>query len=100
MSADTATRIIAVIAEFRGAPVDQFSIETSMDELEMDSLDGLNLIFELEEEFDIMIPDDKALTMKTIGEMVDGIDRLLAGEVPEPGEGEEVKEVKADPTSA
>lgn len=99
MSAETAERTIAVIAEFKDMPADQLSLETSMKELELDSLDGLNLIFELEEAFDIMIPDDKALSMKTIGEMVEGIDRLLAGEVPE-AEGDEAEgdeEVKADP---
>jgi acyl carrier protein len=64
-------------------PADQLSLETSLKDLELDSLDGLNLVFELEEEFDILIPDDKALTMETIGEMVEGIDLLLSGEIPQ-----------------
>ena len=80
MITDTAERTIAVIAKFREIPEDQITLETSLAELKMDSLDGLNLIFELEEEFDIMIPDDKALQMKTIGEMVAGIDLIRSGE--------------------
>lgn len=80
MTTDTAERTIAVIAKFREIPEDQITLETSLEELKMDSLDGLNLIFELEEEFDIMIPDDKALQMKTIGEMVAGIDLIRSGE--------------------
>jgi acyl carrier protein len=80
MNTDTAERTIAVIAKFREIPEDQITLETSLEELKMDSLDGLNLIFELEEEFDIMIPDDKALKMKTIGEMVAGIDLIRSGE--------------------
>jgi acyl carrier protein len=80
MTTDTAERTIAVIAKFREIPEDQITLETSLAELKMDSLDGLNLIFELEEEFDIMIPDDKALQMKTIGEMVAGIDLIRSGE--------------------
>jgi acyl carrier protein len=80
MNTDTAERTIAVIAKFREIPEDQVTLETSLEELKMDSLDGLNLIFELEEEFDIMIPDDKALKMKTIGEMVAGIDLIRSGE--------------------
>lgn len=83
MSADTAARTIAVIAKFKNMEADQITLATSLKDLELDSLDGLNLVFELEEEFDILIPDDKALAMKTIGEMVDGINLLLAGEVPE-----------------
>ncbi len=80
MNTDTAERTIAVIAKFREIPEDQVTLETSLEELKMDSLDGLNLIFELEEEFDIMIPDDKALKMKTIGNMVAGIDLIRSGE--------------------
>ena len=80
MNTDTAERTIAVIAKFREVPEDQITLDTTLEELKMDSLDGLNLIFELEEEFDIMIPDDKALKMKTIGEMVTGIDLIRSGE--------------------
>lgn len=80
MNTDTAERTIAVIAKFREVPAEQITLETSLEELKMDSLDGLNLIFELEEEFDIMIPDDKALKMKTIGEMVTGIDIIRSGQ--------------------
>lgn len=82
MSSDTAQRTIAVIAKFKNMPEDQLTLETELKDLEMDSLDGLNLIFELEEEFDILIPDDKALTMKSIGEMVEGIEHLRSGEAP------------------
>ena len=80
MDNDTAERTISVIAKFREVPKDQITLDTTLEELKMDSLDGLNLIFELEEEFDIMIPDDKALKMKTIGEMVTGIDLIRSGE--------------------
>lgn len=91
MSAETAERTIAVIAKFKNMSADEISLETSLQDLELDSLDGLNLVFELEEEFDILIPDDKALTMKTVGEMVEGIDLLLAGEAPAEAPAETVK---------
>ncbi len=100
MNTDTAERTIAVIAKFREVPEDQVTLETSLEELKMDSLDGLNLIFELEEEFDIMIPDDKALKMKTIGEMVAGIELIRSGETLDDVSDEDVEKfrgaVKAD----
>lgn len=80
MSNETAERTISVISNFREIPKDEITLDTTLEELKMDSLDGLNLIFELEEEFDIMIPDDKALKMKTIGEMVTGIDLIRSGQ--------------------
>lgn len=88
MNTETAERAISVIAEFKEVPKEQITLETSLKDLELDSLDGLSLIFELEEEFDIMIPDEQALKLKTIGEIVEGIDRLLNQEpmVDEPAE--------------
>ena len=87
MSQETAKRTIATVAKFKEIPEDQITVETNLEEMGLDSLDALNLVFELEEEFDIMIPDDKAFEMKTIGEMVEGIDTLL-----------EMKEKGEDPT--
>lgn len=77
MNADTAQRVIHVIAKFKKIPEEQIALDTSLKNLELDSLDGLNLVFELEEEFNIFIPDDKALMLQTVGEMVEGIDALL-----------------------
>ena len=53
-------------------------MDTTFEELGLDSLDGLNLIFELEEEFDLMVPDDKVQSMKSVAEVVEGIEWLLA----------------------
>jgi acyl carrier protein len=77
MNSETVERTIAVIAKFKNIPNENITVETALNDLGMDSLDGLNLIFELEEEFDILIPDDEALTMKSVGEMVSGIEHLL-----------------------
>ena len=49
-----ATRVINVFAKFKKVNPEDIKMDTSFDELGLDSLDGLNLIFELEEEFDIM----------------------------------------------
>ena len=78
MSNETAKKTIAVVADFKEMQEDQITAETTLEELELDSLDSLNLVFEMEEAFDITIPDEKAFEMKTIGEMIDGIEKLLA----------------------
>ena len=71
-------RVIKVFADFKKVSVDEINSGTTFDELGFDSLDGLNLVFELEEEFDIMIPDDKVQSMKSVAEAVEGIEWLLA----------------------
>ncbi len=73
-----AERVIKVFAAFKKVPPETIKMETTFEELGFDSLDGLNLIFELEEEFDIMVPDDKVQSMKSVAEAVEGIEWLLA----------------------
>ena len=73
-----AERVIKVFAAFKKVEPAEIKMETTFEELGFDSLDGLNLIFELEEEFDIMVPDDKVQSMKSVAEAVEGIEWLLA----------------------
>ena len=71
-------RVIRVFAKFKKMPPEDIKMDTTFEELGLDSLDGLNLIFELEEEFDLMVPDDKVQSMKSVAEVVEGIEWLLA----------------------
>lgn len=73
-----AERVIRVFSDFKKVAPEEIKMETTFDELGFDSLDGLNLIFELEEEFDIVVPDDKVQSMKSVQEVVAGIESLLA----------------------
>ena len=81
---DITERVIARVAEYKEIDASEIVAETTIESLDMDSLDALNLIFELEEEFDLTIPDEEALEMKTIQEMSDGVKQLL--EMKERGE--------------
>lgn len=70
--------VIRVFAEFKKVPVEDIKPNTTFEELGFDSLDGLNLIFELEEEFDLVIPDDKVQSMRSVSQVIEGIESLLA----------------------
>ncbi|HVF30069.1 MAG TPA: acyl carrier protein [Pyrinomonadaceae bacterium] len=70
-------RVIRVFADFKKVPVEEITIDTTFEELGFDSLDGLNLVFELEEEFDLTIPDDRVSDMKGVRQAVEGIQALL-----------------------
>ena len=72
-----AERVIRVFAAFKKVPPEEITMDTSFESLGLDSLDGLNLIFELEEEFDIMVPDDKVQSMKSVSQVAEGIEWLL-----------------------
>jgi acyl carrier protein len=77
MAETVAERVIRVFAEFKKVPTDEITMGTTFEQLGFDSLDGLNLVFELEEEFDMTIPDDKVADMKGVRQAVEGIEMLL-----------------------
>ena len=56
MSKDIEQRVIRVIAKNKKMAREELSPVTRFEDLKMDSLDALNMIFALEEEFDIDIP--------------------------------------------
>lgn len=78
MESSVAEKVKRVFAEFKKTSPEEIKEKTTFEELGFDSLDGLNLIFEMEEEFDIVIPDDKAQSMKSVGQVIEGIESLLA----------------------
>ncbi|MGD0694556.1 MAG: phosphopantetheine-binding protein [Terriglobia bacterium] len=53
--------------------------ESTFAELGIDSLDGVNILFALEEEFKIDIPDSVAQNMKSVRQVVDSLTRVIEG---------------------
>jgi len=70
--------VIRIIAETQRISADSIGREATFEELKFDSLDGINILFALENEFDINIPDDAAKEIKSIPDMVAGIEKLVA----------------------
>jgi len=72
-------RVIDIVAEQLGADKEKITMETHfVNDLGADSLDTVELVMELEEEFDITIPDDAAEKIQTIGEAVKHIEAQAA----------------------
>ena len=71
-------RVIDIVAEQLGANKDQISRDTSfVNDLGADSLDTVELVMELEEEFDINIPDDAAEKIQTVGQAIEHIEKAV-----------------------
>jgi len=70
-------RVIKCIAETQHIPAEKISIDSTFEELGVDSLDGINIVFALENEFDIEIPDDAAQQIRSVREMVEGVRKLV-----------------------
>lgn len=71
-------RVIDVITKTQRLEPGVVTAESSFAELKIDSLDGINILFALETEFDISIPDEEARKIRTVAEMVAGVEQLVA----------------------
>jgi acyl carrier protein len=78
VTADLATKVMEVIAKTQRIPLESISLDSTFEQLKIDSLDGINIVFALENEFGINIPDDGVQSMRSIGETVEGVRKLLA----------------------
>lgn len=67
-------RVKTIIVEQLGVKPEQVVIEASLvDDLGADSLDTVELVMALEEEFETEIPDEEAEKIRTVGQIIDYI---------------------------
>jgi len=72
--ADVFDRVKSIIADRLDVEESKVTMEASFkDDLEADSLDVVELIMELEDEFDMEIADEEAEKLNTVGDAVDYI---------------------------
>lgn len=75
---DITPRVLKVIADTQRVPLERVTIDTPFEELGIDSMDAVNILFALENEFDISIPDEAAKQIRSIREMAEGVENLVA----------------------
>jgi acyl carrier protein len=81
---DIQSRIIELVAKSKNLPPSTISMDSTFDELQIDSLDKINLSFAVEEMFSIEIPDENLNSLKTVGDVVRGVETLRAAAPPDP----------------
>ena len=74
-----ASRVIAIIAEKGGRLASAIGLDTTFEELGFDSLDGINIVFALEDSFSISIPDAVAQEITSIRMAVEKLRPLVEG---------------------
>jgi acyl carrier protein len=75
---DTVNKVKSIIAEQLGVKSEEVTPEASfVEDLGADSLDTVELVMALEEEFSIEIPDEDAEKMTTVGEAVKYIEEKI-----------------------
>ncbi len=63
-------KIKALISDQFDIDEDEISMDTTMDDLGIDSIDAVELSLGLEDEFDVSIPDEELENFKTVGDVV------------------------------
>ncbi len=74
-----AERVISTIATSREIPAESIRLESTFEELGIDSLDAFEILYALEQEFDVVIPDEAARGLRTVGDIVDRLGQIQAG---------------------
>ena len=65
-------KLISILATQLDLPQEELNADTSLiDDLEVDSLDVVEMLMSVEDEFNVVIPEDEIENLKTIGDVAD-----------------------------
>jgi acyl carrier protein len=78
MSDELTQRVLNVIATSKRIPLETVTIDSEFQQLGIDSMDAVEILFALENEFDISIPDDEVRTVRNVRQMAEGVEKLIA----------------------
>ena len=71
-------QVIEIIAKKKKVDPSTITLDSTFQELAIDSLDGMDLIFTFEDTFNISVPDNVVQQMKGVREVVAGLRQELA----------------------
>jgi acyl carrier protein len=75
--AELMERVRGIIATAQHLPPEKVTADSTFQELGIDSLDGINILFAVENEFNINIPDDAAQNIRSVRDVAEGVAKLL-----------------------
>ncbi len=78
--AEIEAKVIDIVAEQMGVDKTDISRETNfINDLNADSLDTVELVMEIEDEFETSIPDEEAEKIQTVGQAIEFVEKAQAG---------------------
>jgi len=88
MSDELVQRVLKVVATSKRIPLERVTIDSAFQDLGIDSMDAVEILFGLENEFDINIPDDEVRSVRDVRGMCEGVERLVAAKASAPPAGQ------------
>lgn len=70
-------KLVAIVRAEKNIAEGDLTPATELAAAGIDSLDALTILFAIEEQFHISIPDDRARALRTFGDMVDVVESLV-----------------------
>lgn len=67
-------KIIEIASDVLGTNLDDVNEQTTFDDLDADSLDRLQLVTAMEDEFDLEIDEEKLLSISSVADAVEAIE--------------------------
>lgn len=86
MSEELTQRVLKTIATSKRIPVEQVTLDSEFQQLGIDSMDAVEILFALENEFDISIPDEEARNVRNVRQMAEGVEKLVAAKAGAPAQ--------------
>lgn len=78
MTEEMIGRVTACVAKCQKLPPERVTIDSKFEDLGIDSLDGVNILYALETEFNVSIPDEGVLGIKSVRQAVEALDKLIS----------------------
>ncbi len=82
MSDDLIERVLKSIAVSKRIPLETVTIDSTFEQLNIDSMDAVNIVFALENEFNINVPDEEMKNIRSVRDIVEGVQKLVAAGPP------------------
>jgi len=57
---------------------DEISLDSTLEELGVTSLDAISLVFDIEDQYGVEVPNEELKKLRTVRDIVEGVDRLLS----------------------
>ena len=81
---DVEIKIKEIIAKEVSIDPSEITRDSTMEDLKIESIDLVQIMFAIEEEFDIYLADqDVGFDIKNVGQVVDAVQNLVAGKSPD-----------------
>ena len=75
----TEQTIFDIIAKTCSVPRERITLDASLKDLDVHSLDAVQVLFEIEDKYDISVPErEDNYSAGTVRDLIDGVERLLA----------------------